>query len=82
MDNILFELFTGEYDPTPEWDEERRRLGRGILAQLDRVAEVLGVEMAEHLSLLEGERADWRSFRYYQAGFRLGVRLMLEGLGS
>ena len=43
---------------------------------------MFGGEFVDRLLDLEGERQDWRAFRYYQAGFRLGARLMLEALSS
>lgn len=41
---------------------------------------MFGDGFMDRLLDLEAERDDRRAFHYYRAGFRLGVRLMLEAL--
>ena len=39
-------------------------------------------EFIDRLFTLEAEQEHRQAFHYYQAGFRLGARLMLEALSS
>lgn len=82
MNDILREIFDGDYDITPERDKEQQELEQKIYEEWDKVQRMFGDEFVERLFDLEGEREDWRAFHYYQAGFRLGVRLVLEALGG
>lgn len=82
MNDILREIFDGEYNFTPKRDEKQQRLDQKTYAEWEKVQRMFGDKFVDHLFELEGEREDWRAFRYYQAGFRLGVRLMLEALGA
>lgn len=80
MSGILYEIYSGEYDTTPERDEKRQELGRKLTAEWDKVQRMFGDEFMERLFALEAEREDWQAFQYYREGFRLGVRLILEAL--
>ena len=80
MNNILREIFDGGYDFTPQRDEKQHSLDQKAYEEWDKVQRMFGGEFVDRLLDLEGERQDWRAFRYYQAGFRLGARLMLEAL--
>lgn len=82
MNEILRELFDGEYDVTPKRDKKQQQICEQLCAEWDKVQRMFGDEFVDRLFELEGEKEDWRAFRYYQAGFRLGVRLMLEALGG
>ena len=82
MNAILRELFGGDYDITPERNKEQQDLDKKLCDELDKIQRMFGDEFTERLLDLEGEREEWRAFHYYQAGFRLGVRLMLEALGA
>lgn len=82
MKDILREIFDGEYDITPKRDREQQEIDKKLCAEWDKVQRMFGDGFVDRLFELEGERDDWRTFRYYQAGFRLGVRLMLEALGG
>lgn len=82
MKSLLREIFDGEYDITPKRDKEQQKLEQKIYEEWDKVQGAFGDEFIDRLFDLEGEKEDWRAFRYYQAGFRLGVRLMLEALGG
>lgn len=81
MDDILYQLFNGDYDITPERDKKQLELSEAILAELDKAAAALGVAFVDRLCELQGEREEWQSYQYYRSGFVLGVRLMLEALG-
>ncbi|USF27339.1 hypothetical protein N510_002285 [Firmicutes bacterium ASF500] len=81
MKNILYQLFSGDYDITPERDEKQQELSEAALVELEKIAAVFGVEFVDHLCDLNGEREEWQNFQYYRSGFLLGVRLMLEALG-
>ena len=82
MKNILREIFDDEYDITPKRDETQQKLDQKLYREWDKVQKMFGDTFVDRLLELEGERQDWRNFHYYQAGFRLGVRLMLEALGA
>ena len=82
MNSLLYDIYSGEYDTTPERDAKRQALGRKICDEWDKVQRMFGDEFMERLFTLEAEREDWQSFQYYREGFRLGVRLMLEALTS
>lgn len=78
MENLLYQIYSGEYDFTPERDEKQRELYKKLCAEWDKVQRMFGDEFTNRVFELEGELEDRRSFQYYRAGFRLGVRLMLE----
>ena len=78
MNGLLYDIYSGEYDTTPERDAKRRELGRKICDEWDKVQRMFGDEFMERLFALEAEREDWQLFQYYREGFRLGDRLMLE----
>ena len=82
MNDILRETYDGEYDITPKRDREQQEIDKKLCAEWDKVQKMLGDEFVDRLFELEGEKEDWRAYHYYQAGFRLGVRLMLEALGA
>ena len=81
MGNILYELFSGDYDITSKPDERQQKLCAQIYAELDKVEAVLGDEYLDCLLRLDSERVERQSFQYYRSGFLLGTRLMLEALG-
>ena len=82
MKNILREIYDGEYDITPTWNKKQQELNKQIGAEWDKVQRMFGDEFIERLFSLEAEQEHWQDFHYYQAGFRLGVRLMLKALGT
>lgn len=82
MSDILREIFDNEYDITPKRDKEQREIDKKLCVELDTIQRMFGDGFVDRLLDLEGEREEWRAFHYYQAGFRLGVRLMLEALGA
>ena len=81
MNDILREIFDGEYDITPKRDKTQQELDEKLCAEWDKVQKMFGDEFIDRLFELEGEKEGWRAFHYYREGFRLGVRLMLEALG-
>ena len=81
MEDILYQLFSGDYDITLKPDKKQQELSKASLAELDKIAAVLGSEFVDNLCELEGDQADWRNYQYYRSGFLLGARLMLEVLG-
>lgn len=82
MNELLYKLYCGDYDSTPELDKKQRELDQKIYAEWDKVEKMFGGKFMERLFSLEGEREARREFLYFQEGFRLGVRLMLEALTS
>ena len=80
MSSLLYEIYSGEYDITIKQEKTLRKLEKQLCVEWDKVRAMFGDEFIDRLLELEGERDDRRAFRYYQEGFRLGVRLMLEAL--
>ena len=80
MNNILYDIYNGEYDITPGRDKKQQELYDRLCAEWDKVKDVFGDEIIDRILGIEGELDDLRSFHYYQAGFHLGARLMLEAL--
>lgn len=80
MEDILYTLFSGEYDITPKRDKKQQELCDRIFAETDQIRAVFGAEFLDRLCDLESERAERRNFQYYRSGFLLGARLMLEAL--
>ena len=82
MENILYELFSGEYDITPKRGKRQQELRDKIFTELDKVEAAFGIDYLDHLFDLDGEWNEWKNFQYYRSGFLLGARLMLEALGD
>jgi hypothetical protein len=80
MKDILREIFDDEYDITPKRDQKQLDLNKQIGAEWDKVQRMFGDEFIDRLFTLEAEQEHRQAFHYYQAGFRLGARLMLEAL--
>jgi len=80
VEDILYQLFNGDYDITPERGEKQQELLHQICHELDQVQATLGDKFLDRLGDLEGELDDWYQYQYYRAGFLLGARLMLEVL--
>ena len=81
MKNILREMFDGDYDITPKRDRRQRELDEKLCEEWRKVQQMFGTQFVDHLSMMEREQEDLRAFHYYRAGFRLGMRLMLEAMG-
>ena len=71
MEGLLYHLYTGNYDFTPKPDKAQRELEQKLFTEWERIQEKLG---------LEAEREDIREFLAFREGFRLGIRLTLEGV--
>lgn len=80
MEDILYQLFSGDYDITPKQGEKQQELRRRIFAELDRVEAAFGSDYLDRLFDLDSQWNAWKDFEYYRSGFALGVRLMLEVL--
>ena len=80
MEDILYQLFSGDYDFTPKQDKKQQELRSQIFKELDRVEAAFGTDYLDRLFALDGELNDWKTFQYYRSGFLLGARLMLEVL--
>ena len=82
MENILYQLFSGDYDITPKRDKKQQELCAQISAEIEKIEAVFGEEFLDRLLDLDGERAELQHFQYYRPGFLLGARLMLEVLAQ
>lgn len=82
MENILYQLFSGEYDITPKRDKKQQELYDQIFAETDKIEAVFGEAFLDRLLALDGERAARQNYQYYRSGFALGICLMLEALGN
>lgn len=81
MEDILYQLFSGEYDITPERDKKQQELCAQIFSELDRVEAAFGTEFLDRLLDLDGERAQQEHYQYYRSGFLTGACLILEVMG-
>ncbi len=82
MKDILYTLFSGEYDITPKRGKRQQELCDQRYAELEKVQAAFGAEFLEHLFDLESEQAVQENYQYYRSGFLLGTRLMLEALND
>lgn len=82
MESILYQIFSGEYDITPEWGKTQQEIRSRLFTELDQVEAVLGEPFLDRLIDLGGEWSEHQNFHYFRAGFLLGARLMLEALGD
>lgn len=80
MESILYQIFSGDYDITPERGKTQQKLRNQIFDELDKVEAALGEPFLDRLFDLDGEWNSWENFQYYRSGFLLGARLMLEAL--
>ena len=82
MEDILYQIFSGEYDTTPTWNKKQRELRGQLFTELDKVEAVFGQKFLDGLFDLDGAWAEQQYFQYYRSGFILGARLMLEALSG
>ncbi len=80
MDSLLYQLYSGDYDTALEPNKSLREVDKKLWAERDKVHKMFGDEFMEHFLELEDEREELREFLYFQKGFSLGIRLMLEAL--
>ncbi len=80
MENILSQIFSGDYDTTPKRDKKQQELCDQIYAELEKVQAVFGTDFLNRLFDLEAEQQELQHYHYYRSGFLLGARLMLEAL--
>jgi len=80
MEDILRSIFDGEYDITPKYSKTQQELRRKLYSEWDRVQSVLGADFTDHLLELEAEWEGQQRFYFFRAGYRAGVRLMLDAL--
>ena len=78
MSDILYELYSGNYEIGIHQGEEEEKISREIVAMLDEIRAKMGGEFVDRLSNLYADRGTLANYRYYRDGFSLGVRLMLE----
>ena len=80
MDDLLYEIFLGEYDPTPRTSGITPQEGEELQAIYQKMKQALGVEGMDRWFGLEADRAQRIEYQYFRAGFRLGARLTQERL--
>ena len=80
MEDILYQIFQGNYDPTPQTSGLSPKEGEDLLAISQKLQKVLGEEEMERWFELEAGRAQRIEYQYFRAGLRLGVRLTEERL--
>ena len=79
MENdLLYEIFLGEYDPTPRTSGITPQEGEELQDIYQKMQRVLGVEGMDRWFELESDRAQRIEYQYFRAGFRLGARLTQE----
>ena len=80
MEDILYQIFLGDYAPTPRTSGLSPEEGEELQAIYQKMQRVLGVEGLDRWFGLEADRAQRIEYQYFRAGFRLGARLTQEGL--
>ncbi len=80
MEDILYHLFNGDYDITPERDKKQQELYNQRYAELEKIQAVFGLDFMNRLFDLEAECEVQQNYKYYRSGFILGAQLMLEAL--
>ena len=72
MDDLLYEIFLGDYDPTPRTSGLSPEEGEELRAIYQKMQRVLGVEEMDRWFGLEADRAQRIEYQYFRAGFCLG----------
>ena len=80
MDDVLYQIFCGTYDPTPKAAAPDQAMPEDLLKLYQQMERTLGLEFVDRWDSLQGKREEWSGFQYYRARFCLGARLMLEAL--
>ena len=80
MDDVLYQIFYGTYDPTPKAAAPDQAMPEDLLKLYRQMERTLGLEFVDRWDSLQGKREEWSGFQYYRAVFRLGARLMQEAL--
>ena len=80
MDDLLYEIFLGDYDPTPRTSGLSPEEGEELQAIYQKMQRVLGVEEMDRRFGVEADRAQRIEYQYFRAGFCLGARLTQERL--
>ena len=80
MEDILYQIFLGDYDPTPRTSGLSPEEGEELQAIYQKMQQALGVEGMDRWFGLEADRAQRIEYQYFRAGFRLGARLTQERL--
>ena len=80
MNDLLFTLFSGQYDPTPRLDERQQQLLDLRRPYDQAIHRAFGLRFVDEYHQLIGEQSDYTEWLSFQEGFRLGMRLMLEAL--
>ena len=78
--DLLYEIFLGDYDPTPRTSGLSPEEGEELQAICQKIQEALGEEEMDRWFELEADRAQRIEYQYFRAGFRLGARLTQERL--
>ena len=82
MLNLLYKIYTDNYDVTPKRGKKQQELYEKLYAEWDKVQQMFGDEFINSIFNIQGKLEDWQSFYYYRQGFRLGAQLMMEGFTS
>jgi len=82
MEDILYQLFSGDYDITPERSKKQQKLCSQISAEMEKVQAVFGIDFVNHLFDLKEDDDVLQNYQYFRSGFLTGAGLMLEALGD
>ena len=80
MDDLLFTLFSGQYDPTPPLDRRQEELLNRRRPYDQAIHQAFGLKFIDAYHQLWGEQQEYMAWLAFQAGVRLGGRLALEAL--
>lgn len=82
MDSLLYQLYIGEYEIGTYREEKEEKIAKEITPLLAEIKAKFGREFVDQLTGLYVDQGMLSDYRYYRAGFCLGVRLMLEAFTS
>ena len=80
MTHCLEQLFELEYEEIFPTSPQCKTLKRQAYPMYEQIHQTLGVDFADHLSLLHGDMEELSGRLLFQRGFYLGARLMLDVL--
>ena len=80
MNDLLYELYMGNYDPTPDCGQEQAKVQKELFQVYKQIEACFDYRFVDHMSELRNQLEERTEYEYYCAGIRLGVRLMLAAL--
>ena len=60
MDDVLYQIFCGTYDPTPKAAAPDQAMPEDLLKLYQQMERTLGLEFVDRWDSLQGKREEWR----------------------